>query len=203
MSRKIIAIDIDDVIADTTEALRQTANQIPGVQLTKDHYQAPGEYWGYYEAVWARNNVDHLVSFDTLHTDMATDQSHVKLITGAKTALEKLSKKYRIVLVTSREVEWIETTNKWVMSNLGEYVEDIVFVHHKNTDGRTKGDACLELGASWLIDDNVDHCKSAKQQGVEAILFGSYGWNIDAKEVSGLNKALNWGKVLEYFDGKS
>lgn len=203
MSKKIIAIDLDDVVADSTEALRLEANKLPGVNLTREHYQIEGEYWAYYEAVWAANKVDHLVSFDKLQSDMAASQSHVGLIKGAKEALQKLSKKYRIILVTSREVNWIEATNRWVEDNLGSLVERVVFVHHKNSDGRTKGDACNEIGAEWLIDDNIQHCESALEKGVKVLLFGNYGWNRRAIFLDNLNpRTKNWSEVLEYFDGR-
>lgn len=202
MTKPIIAVDIDDVIADTTEALRLVANKIPGVDLTRDHYLEEGEYWGYYESVWARNKVGHLVSFDKLHDDMAANQSHVKLIDGARLALELLSEKYKIILITSREVEWVDATKAWVKQHVGDITKKVVFVHHITGDRRAKGDACREIGAKWLIDDNYEHCQSAQAAGVSPILFGNYGWNSTLEVDASTPRAKNWGEVLEYFDGK-
>lgn len=200
MTKKVIAIDIDDVIADSTEALRLVANEIPGVSLEREHYQVEGKYWGYYESVWANNKVDHLVSFEKLHNDMAESQSHVQLIQGAKSGLEKLSKKYTIVLITSREIEWIDATKIWVKENLGDLVSGLVFVHHKNSDGRTKGDACIEAGANWLIDDNYEHCKSAQVVGVQPLLFGNYGWNRHEGVSEDITRVKTWTDILKYFE---
>jgi len=203
MSQQTIAVDIDDVIADTTEALRLEANKISGVDLKKEHYQIEGAYGSYYEAIWATNNVDHLVSFDKLQTDMALSQTHIDLIEGAKEALAQLSRKYRIVLVTSREINWIQATDKWVKDNLNDLIDRVVFVHHKDNDGRTKGDLCEELGAKWLIDDNPDHCESAIARGVNVLLFGDYGWNKHANFLDDKNQRVkNWQQVLGYFSGR-
>lgn len=202
MTKKVIAVDIDDVIADSTEALRLVANKIPGVSLDREHYQVEGKYWGYYESVWASNGVDHLVSFEKLHNDMAESQAHVKLILGARAGLEALSQKYKIVLITSREVEWIDATKIWVDDNLRDVVSGLIFVHHKNTDGRTKGDACIEVGAEWLIDDNYDHCRSAQAVGVQPLLYGKYGWNRAVQDKT-IPRALNWEAIVEFFDGQS
>lgn len=202
MQKKIIAVDLDDVVADTTEALRIVANKIPGIDLTKEHYQVDGKYWGYYEGVWRQNGVDHLVSFDSLHDDMASNQDHVQIIEGAKAALYNLSVNYDLVAVTSRRVQWIESTHRWLEENLPNVFKDIVFVHHDNTDGRTKGDACVEIGADWLIDDNPEHCQSAIEKGTEAVLFGDCGWNRSIKLSVDMARAQNWQEVLEYFDGQ-
>ena len=40
----------------------------------------------------------------------------------------------------------------------------------------SKGELCARLGATLLIDDNPDFCDSAKECGIETILFGNYGW---------------------------
>jgi len=201
-NRGIIAVDIDDVVADTTEALRVVANKIDGVDLSSQDYLVDGEYWGYYERVWANHRVDHLVSFNLLHDDMAVDQNHVQIIPGAKEAITKLHETFKVVAVTSRSVEWIEKTKGWVNNNFPGVFEDIIFVHHDENDGRTKGDACLDVGAQWLIDDNFEHCQSALEKGVTALLFGDYGWNRRYHGDKSIKHVKNWQEVLEYFDAQ-
>ncbi|HMS50264.1 MAG TPA: hypothetical protein PKA02_02380 [Candidatus Saccharibacteria bacterium] len=203
MVKKIIAVDLDDVVADTTNALRLEVNKIAQANLTPEHYQIDGEYWGYYEHVWVVNKIDHLVSFDALHDDMSVTQKHVEIIEGAKSALEKLKKHHRLVAVTSRKVQWVNATHEWLEDKLPGIFEDVIFVHHDDNDGRTKGDACVDTGAEWLIDDNSGHCLSAKCKGVKAVLFGNYGWNRRAPEKYYDVRAVNWQEVLEYFDGQS
>jgi glycerol uptake facilitator-like aquaporin len=55
-----------------------------------------------------------------------------------------------------------------------------------------------KLGASWLIDDNPEHCLSAIAHGIETVLFGEYGWHFNAPEH--LTRCKDWRAVLEYFD---
>lgn len=204
MPKKTIAIDIDDVVADTTEALRITANELlpSNLQLSKERYKVKGEYWGYYESVWRANKVDELVSFERLHDDMAVSQDHVNVIVGAEAALKQLSEKYLLVAVTSRRVQWVNSTHEWLEKQFPGYFRDVVFVHHDNSDGRTKGDVCRDIGATWLIDDNPEHCLTAEKAGTQPILFGEYGWT-----EPGLSKGFvyckDWWAVLEYFDGQS
>ncbi len=200
MSKKTIAIDIDDVIADSTDALRLVVNETSGVELTREQYNVEGEYWRYYETVWAYHKIDHLVSFDGLSDNMAVGQDHVKVINDASLAIAELHKKYKIVAVTSRTVKWIDKTKEWITKNFPEVFDDIVFVHHDDNDGRTKGDACVEAGATWLIDDNYEHCNSAVDRSVTALLFGDYGWNRKFHKAQMIHHVKNWREVLEYFD---
>jgi 5'(3')-deoxyribonucleotidase len=205
MSKKTIAVDIDDVVADTTEALRLAVNDVlpDDLKIASEEYRIDGGYWGYYEEVWARNKVDHLISFDTLHDEMAENQDHVKLIEGAKTALQKLCKRYKLVAVTSRNVKWVDATHDWVEKYLSEVFEEIVFVHHDSNDGRTKGDACIEIGADWLIDDNPEHCLSAQKSGTKPILFGEYGWSRATDYRDSFVRCKNWQVVMEFFENES
>ena len=200
MAKQIIAVDIDDVLADSTESMRQLVNDRLGVELTKDHYMVEGEYWGYYERVWHTHGIGDRVSHDVLSEEMAIDQSHVPLLAGASFALTELSKSFKLALLTSRNESWKKATEEWVRSHFGDLFEKVFFTRI-NGIKKTKGELCTEIGAKWLIDDNVEHCQSALASNVTAILFGQYGWHTSVP--SSIVKCRDWPSVLEYFDGQS
>ncbi len=198
MSKLTIAIDIDDVLSDSTEAYRRRVNEVTGADLTPDHYRTEGEYWGYYERIWAQHGLE--VDDEVLHHEMVDDQSRMPLVAGAEFAIGQLSSKYSLVIVTARDPSWESATRRWLDLHFGSiYSPDLYFSEaHKDEGKKTKGQICKELGASWLIDDNVNHCKTATDEGVEAILFGKYGWHYDAPKE--LPRCETWFEVLEYFD---
>lgn len=197
--RKIIAIDIDDVIADSTESLRNLVNERTGKDLTKEHYRIAGDYWGYYERVWQEHALD--VDFASLNKEMVYDQSHVPILAGAALVLSELSKTYELVIVTSRDPSWEKATKAWLEENCPGMFKEIRFTRRKTSESKSKGELCLELGASWLVDDNPEHCESAREQGVGAVLFGEYGWHHSA--APDVPICRDWPAVLEYFDGQS
>jgi 5'(3')-deoxyribonucleotidase len=199
MSRQTIAVDIDDVIADGTTSLREVVNTYTGAQLTKEHYSVPGDYWGYYERVWHEHGLE--VDFEALNTEMAIDQSHVPILPGAIFAVTELSKRYDLVVITARDPSWEQATLTWLDKNCPDIFKRILFAGKSQETSKTKGELCVELGASWLIDDNVDHCLSAVELGIEAILFGEYGWHHKAPK--DLTICKDWPAVLEYFDGQN
>ena len=199
MSKKIIAVDIDDVLADSTESIRQLVNDKLGVSLTKDHYKVEGEYWGYYERVWQAHGIGNQLSYDVLGEEMSLDQGHVPLLPGASFALAELSKKFKLVLLTSRDEAWKKATERWVKSHFGDLFDKVFFTEAGGVK-KTKGELCDEIGAKWLIDDNVEHCKSALANNVMAVLFGNYGWHMSVPK--NIVKCEDWPSVLEFFDGQ-
>lgn len=200
--RRTIAVDIDDVIADSTEALRISVNRRYRVSLTPEDYvlRDGGDYWGYYERVWAAHGV-HNADYDELHEDMAIDQSHVPLLPGASFAIGELSKKFDIVLITARDKAWEQATLKWVTAHFGAVFRSVYFAGRSKHGAKiqTKGELCNDLGVTLLIDDNPAHCRSALDVGVDAILFGDFGWQ--KGKTGGLTVCDDWPAVLEYFDG--
>jgi 5'(3')-deoxyribonucleotidase len=199
MKKPVIAVDIDDVIADSTDSFRREANKRFGVELTKEHYQVEGDYWGYYERVWRSHGLGNQISHDDLGDEMVKDQSHVPLLAGASIALAELSGKFDIVLITSRDPKWEAATHKWLNEHFGDLFRGIYFAE-KDSNKRTKGEICVNLGAFWLIDDNPEHCQSALDKGVKSILFGQYGWHHSAP--ANMVRCKDWPAVLEYFDDK-
>jgi len=198
--KKTIAIDIDDVISDTTEAMRLWGNRVSGVELLPEHYNTPGnDYWAYYEKIWEHHGIADILKFDDFEGELIVDQAQVPLVASAAFVLEELQKKYHIILVTSRNPALEAGTRKWLADNLQGDIKLYFARNGRLNVGRSKGELCKELGAFLLIDDNTDHCQSAVDNGVEAIVFGEYGWqNVD---VEGAVKCKNWPEVLEYLDG--
>jgi FMN phosphatase YigB (HAD superfamily) len=199
MKRRIIAIDIDDVIAHSSEAFRLRVNKYTGADLTREHYSVEGDYYGYYERVWEAHGLGDKINFDVFEEEMAEDQSHVPLLPGAAFAIGELSKRFDIILVTARNPAWEKATLKWVKKHFGSTFSSVHFAgKYYDENQQTKGELCKSMGANWLIDDNPEHCQSAVDAGLEAILFGDYGWHYKAGPH--LTRCKDWPAVLDYFD---
>lgn len=200
--KQTIAIDIDDVIAGTNEAMRLWGNRISGVELKPEQYNVPSnDYWGYYERIWAEHGVEDRLDFDVFETELIQDQSQVPLLASASLVIEELQKRFHIILVTSRNPVLEAGTRVWLKEHLTGDIDLYFAKNGRMNIGRSKGELCKELGAFLLIDDNVDHCQSAIDNGVEAIIFGEYGWQNAV--VEGAVKCRDWPAVLEYFNGRT
>lgn len=196
-TRKKIAIDIDDVVAMTSEAVREWANEKAGMTLgAHDYFLTEADYWNYYEAVWEKHGVASLSLEDFLET-MDASQGHIRAMEDARRVIRALKSEYDLVFMTARRPAHKDSTRVW----LDEFIDSSVplYLSHNpfaNEVAQSKGELCAELGIDMLIDDNVDNCHSALQYGVDAIVFGNYGWNVDVPD--GVVRCQSWSQVEEY-----
>jgi 5'(3')-deoxyribonucleotidase len=198
MKKPLLAIDIDDTIADSTESLRLIANERTGLNLPPEAYKVKGEYWGYSERVWAEHGVDKLYAFQDHRSEMRDDQSNILVVAGAQEALKRLAMRYDIVFITARGHDLENATHRWLKQHFPDITFDVHFTdHHHDEDALTKGRLCKQLGAEILIDDNDDHCRSAITEGLGAVRFGDYGWH--GEPYAEIPCCHTWKDVLEYF----
>ncbi|MDB5177350.1 MAG: hypothetical protein JWN75_1018 [Candidatus Saccharibacteria bacterium] len=199
MTKPVIAVDIDDVLAGTTELLRVFINERSGSSLTKEDYLVEGDYWGYYGRVWESHGIGGRELFEEFAQELIRDQAHVPLLPGAHFAMYELSKRFHVIMITSRKDTWEPATRKWFRDHFSKDDIELYFTgHHQADDFKSKGEICKELNVELLIDDNYDHCKSAVDLGIKAILFGSYGWTKQGEH--NIPNCKDWPAVLEYID---
>lgn len=202
VSRPVIAIDIDDVIADSTESLRHLVNKRWDVSLTKEDYRIPGSYRKYYEQVWTRHDLADKINYADLEDEMVISQDHVPLMEGAAEAIQELKKSAHVIFITARHVSWERATREWFKNVLAHENIDLHFSEGmSNVGAMTKGELCKKFGATWLIDDNPTHCFTALDEGVKTILFGDYGWHVG--DLTGMRRCKNWREVAEHFKYES
>lgn len=199
MKRKIIAIDVDDVLADSTTSMRLQVNDMLGINLPEAAYLVPGDQWGYYERVWNEHGLLDRISYQMFEAEMIKDQSHVPFLAGAEFALTELHKYFDIVIITARNPAWEAATREWLKDYLGSVINDVYFAGSFNIEGsKSKGQQAREIGAAYLIDDAPINCRTALDEGVIPILFGNYGWHHDKPQ--GIIHCLDWPAVLDYFN---
>jgi len=195
-----IAIDIDEVTAQFTDALRLWVNTATGADLQPHHYQTKHEFWSHFHSVWTENDILDLVDYDKFNHELSVNQSHVKVVAGAKEAIASLKQKYDVVFITSRPPAQHDATRTW----LDEHIDPTIPLYLANnptvqSSPQSKGQLCVELDAQLLIDDSAENCQDALDNGADAIFFGNYGTNAHAPE--SLRRCSNWQEVLEYIDG--
>jgi 5'(3')-deoxyribonucleotidase len=197
--KPLITIDIDDVLASTTDSIRLHVNEATGFALTKDDYSIPGKYWGYYESVWRNAGIDHLIDFSNISRQLVMDQFRIKPLYRAQEVLSSQTPKFRFALVTSRDDSWADATERWIERNFGDIFTGLYFTGDRHSDGyKNKGDLCKNLGAVLHIDDNVGHCQTVIDNGIRALLFGEYGWHED--KADGQAHCKDWQEVKEYLE---
>jgi len=199
-TKPIIAVDIDDVISAQNDQIRQFANKHYGHKHTYEEFiNFEAEYWDYWAHVWGiskeeeRQRVKHYIDSGGLLIQ--------KPVKGAIKAINKLKKKFDLVVITSRQDDYIDDTHRWLDKHFPATFRGVHFAKVWE-DGRreSKANICKKVNAGYLIDDNAEHCNLAAEEGVKGLLFGDYGWNRSEKLHPMVSKVNNWEEVQEFFE---
>jgi len=201
MKKPIIAVDIDDVLADSSEALRREVNKMLGIDLQPKDYLVPGEYTGYYEQVWLKHGLQGKITLAEMYPRMKASQAHVLPHKHALNVLHELRRHYELIIVSGRQHDWQVATEDWILQHFpGIFTKVLLAGGEEGLQQKSKGQLCVENDVVWLIDDNVDHALSAEELGVKVLVFGTYGWH--HKMPPHMTKCKDWNAVLEYFNGQ-
>jgi uncharacterized HAD superfamily protein len=200
-NRQIIAVDADDTLFDENTAVRLFHNARYGTSHTEKDYLADSEFGWFWKPIWGTDQAETERRYEEFVQHKLVHG--LEPIKGAALALDFLKKKYELVIVTARDQRGVAITHEALNKHYPGLFQDVHFVPLWGGDGKaTKAQICNEIGASYLIDDAFEHCLLAAESGVEALLFGHYGWNRTQKLVPHMTRVKNWGEVVEYFDGR-
>ena len=168
MTKRIIAVDCDDVLVETTPFFVTTYNKLYGTNATLAQSQTVSpEIWGAAEPI-----------VNQRWTDMTFLDGYRQLAPNPDEAiiLRELARNYELHLVTARSEREREFTIEMLDRELAGVFSDMHFVGW----GNSKGEVCESIGADMLIDDNAGHIEDAIHHGLArraAILYGDYPWN--------------------------
>lgn len=199
MSKKIIAVDVDDVLAKEAEFVIAYSNRVWGHTLSLDDYS---EDW---TQLWQVDRVETERRVQELHKPGIV--SSYELLEDGHEVLKTLTKKYKLIIITSRRSRVKSETLKWLQENFGDVFDEVHFsgIYEGSREGAhllTKTDLCVELGVNYLIDDQPKHCFGAAGAGIDALLYGDYAVSRDLELPARVTRCKDWQAVKEYFDGR-
>lgn len=201
---KTIAVDIDDVLSANAAGFVRYCNQKWGTNLSVDDYT---EHWG---QMWQVDDHETELRSKHIHENISEVVGNYSHDESAKEVLKKLSKCYKLVIVTSRRRSVEKDTFEWLEKYFGGIFEEVHFAGIWDTaeslDNKvkaTKADVLQQVGADYLIDDQPKHCIAAADAGIISLLFGDYKWNRDVELSNNMIRTKTWSDVLEYFNGRS
>lgn len=193
----IIAIDLDDTLADSLTSFIEFHNENYKTLIKFNDFTA-----------YTLNEIIGLPREEEMKRLEAFDNSKyydkIKPIKGAVEAISELSKKHKIIIITSRPEKFERKTRNWVEKNF-HGIKEIFFirkVYHETA--RNKAEICKEIGAKLLIDDNLDNVLDCEKAGIQAILI-DYPWNQYNPPGKLIKRVKSWKEminVIEDIDNK-
>lgn len=198
-NKKVIAVDLDEVLSTQLETIRLFNNKHYGSSHTPEDYTIEAPYWRYFESVWQVDDaegdrrVEHYISSGGL-----SDQGTVP---GAIEAIKKLKRRFKLVIVTNRLQSHADETHRWLNRHFSKIFDDVRFTSVWGDKGSSaKAKISKDIGADYFIDDNLNHCLAVAEEEITCLLFGEYGWNREEVKNKKIIRVKNWDEVLEYFD---
>lgn len=186
MQREVIAVDMDDVVVETAQAIIDHVNTNYGASMTIERFYTRDP------APWGAPDIDTAVRRVNSYLE-TEDYFQNTPIKESITALRAIKKIHKLYIVTGRPDFTELATRQWLEEHLPDLFEDVVFTNYFNPEKvRTKGDICRELGATVLVDDHIDHCISALEAEVKPLLFGRYPWNDTEELPEGIIRVDHW-----------
>lgn len=196
--KRIIAVDIDDVLSLHAEAFVEYSNRTFHTKFNVDDYD---EHWA---DLWGIDNEELERRVQAYHDSGVMEAYQPR--DGAISVLKRLTLDYSLIVITSRKTAMTEITTAWLTRH---YPDIFSSVHHagmwdivdESSVHATKAKLSKELGASFIIDDQLKHCVESAEIGIKALLFGDYKWNHTDSLPLGVTRCKDWAEVEEYFYG--
>lgn len=188
--KPLIAVDVDEVLAQHNAALAEWHNQAYGTNNTADSFVT--DKW---EKIWGVTFEEAERRAEEFHATGA--HKRMKPVEGSAEALTLLKNHFKPVIITVRRKSIIQTTKDWLSEHFPGIFEEVYFIHYWDEQDRTtKAELCQKLNAHCLIDDSLNNCSQAAGLGIPAYLFGNYTWNQSPELPHGVIRADSWNDIL-------
>jgi predicted amidohydrolase len=173
--RPVIAVDIDEVLADFIPALALFHNDTWGSSFSAQHFDSY-EFHDVWGGTREECNVKMTSFFESVHF-----REKIYPVPLAKECLQQLKEDTGVELhiVTSRQHAIADATREWIAKHYEGIFEELHFGNHYSSVGkkRSKPEMCKEIGALAIIDDSQTYAGQCAQEGIPCVLFGDYAWN--------------------------
>lgn len=191
---KIIAVDLDEVLAETfrallkkkkwkffgtkiswDEAISYKLREVPKFNLTKK--RAIFIYVRFLLWAWLRTKIAPVV--------------------WAKTKLKEFKKKgYKFHVVTARHFLLRFATGLWLCKNYRHIFQSVVFANFFTRFSTKKSEICKKLWATMIIEDNLENAEECAKEWIKVYLLDKpWNQNYDKKKHKGIIKVNSWADI--------
>ena len=178
MSKPILGVDIDNVLADSDVRLRAMILEMCGIEL-KEEQMTRYEYEAYGVSEEQLSEVFRVFNLETCRT--------LELVPGAKAAMQQLTLRYEIALVTSRNPESRAGTEHWLRTK-GLPYDQLHFNDEKHA---------LGIPYRAFIEDRHEHAHRIAGTGAAVYLL-TRPWNARPLAHPNVRRVDTWDEILSH-----
>eukprot|EP01039_Chlorochromonas_danica_P003281 gene3281-3598_t len=173
-NKPIVAVDIDEVLAQFIPKLADFHNDIYGGPSLSAESFVSYEF----HKVWG-GSIEECNQKMEAFFESDYFKERIDPMPHALETLQRMKEKYSLHVVTARQHKVEEVTRSWLSKYFPNIFEDIHFGNHYSTSGksRSKAEMCKSIGAKVLIDDSLIYATQCALADISVVLFGHYPWN--------------------------
>jgi uncharacterized HAD superfamily protein len=188
----IFAVDIDEVLLQTADAMCCYFNRVCGTNLVREELTS----FHFSDVLnLSQGEVADLI----YHFHFSPEHDASAPVHGAKDALIALGQHGRVVSVTARPPSTRAVTLALLEVHYSGIFSDHYFVGRENGDTtqlRTKGDVCAEIDALFMVEDALHHAEDIVLKGTLVYLMDT-PWNRSTLPPRTL-RMLGWKEVVPH-----
>lgn len=188
MTKPIIAVDFDDVVADFNRPFATFHNQHFNTAIT---YEDITQF-----NLCAVYQIDHDTFVERAMRFCHEHHDTIPVIGGTAETLRQLQDHFELHIVTSRSRSLKAITEQWLERHLPGLFSDAHFVNQHSHQNEPKSIRCREIDAQLLIDDAWHHVADAAAADLPAILFDR-PWN-QTPVPAGVVRTHDWEAVVKW-----
>jgi 5'(3')-deoxyribonucleotidase len=190
MYKKVLAVDIDEVLFPFTPTFLAYHNAAYQTQLTLAHKQSD-----FLEHITGETEDQMCAKIDAyLKTPF---YAHAGPLPDAVGAIRRLSKSWRLVIITARTPNYRGSTELFIERHFPGMFSGIFYScdAHDPKKITPKHSLCQQVGAYALVDDSLRNLQTVADVGVHGVLFGNYPWNQRTPLPKRVTRCKDWGAV--------
>lgn len=190
--KPLIAVDLDDVLANYSDQLIHFHNKVYKTDLIRKDFRS----YNLWE-VWGGTKEEATRKVHQFHT---TDYfKNIKPVVGARRTIAALNDTHQFIILTSRFLEIQNETQDWLNRHFPNKFFGMYFTNHWSLTGgvyKKKSDFCQELGAKIIIEDSLEYSTDCANFGIKALLLDK-PWNQTAKDHPLVVRINSWREILQ------
>ena len=185
----LIAIDVDGVLANFIPSIADFHNYSYGTNLKKDDFFSLNLH-----KVWGGTREEDIKKVDEYGESVYLDR--LKPVNKSIECINKLKEKNKLIIITSRPDKIYEKTKDWIDKYFSGAFLKIYFAYNyeRMNPSPKKEDICFELGADFIIEDNLNHAIDCAEKGIKSILIDQ-PWNQSDELRKNIIRVKDWSEI--------
>lgn len=192
-----IGVDIDEVLAELTEAFLEYHNDIYGTSFKKKDMFS----YSYHKVIGGTEEEMRQKVLEFFNTEFF---HNLKTVSGAKKAIALLAKKHQLSVITARPHVIRQQTEQLIARHFPKHFSSITLTNQWHGEGQRsfKSEVCKKKNISIMIEDSLHHAKDCAAQGIYVLLVDfKYPWNQTSEKLpENIKRVHSWKEIVEEID---